>query len=78
MVPPSGSLTFNPSTVGLLSIQSLCICKKCPVVPESAIANPFVCTADAYDAIFLTGNAGYNLGCAGTFLIGLNTSSYVG
>ena len=58
MVPPSGSLTFKPSTVGLLSMHSLWICKKCPVVPESAIANIFVFTADAYVAIFCIGSDG--------------------
>ena len=58
MVPPSGSFTCNPSAVGLLSMQSLLICKKCPVVPESAIASIFCCTADAYVAIFCFGGDG--------------------
>ena len=58
MVPPSESLTFKPSTVGLLSMHSLWICKKCPVVPESAIANVFVFTADAYVAILCIGSDG--------------------
>ena len=53
IVEPSGSLTSNPEVIFRFSIQSLWICKKCPVVPESAIAMFCLSTAAAYEYGFV-------------------------